>query len=602
MRKFRQFIPLIIAVMAVFGPMMFIHSCANTTQAPTGGKKDTIPPVIIDIKPYPGTCGVPTHNTKIYFEFNEYVTLKNAKNILLSPPQKKPVKARLHGRGIQVTFEEDLEPNTTYSISFVDAVADNNEGNMFPGYTYVFSTGDQIDSMMITGTVRDCGTLNPSKGATVLLYKNHADSAVFLERPYAVTKTDDWGYFVLPYIKDTLYRLYAIKDDSGNNLYDPETDLIAFCDSIIKPTMVSIDTLPEMLKYDMKDTLNIMERRSEHTLKMFREKPSKQFIKGGVRTGDYSAYITFQAPNAWVDSIWVRGYRPDQVITEFNILQDSLLLWLNNCHRLAPDTMHVFVSYRKTDSLGVLKPDVEHLKLVQENKSKKPKTRKDIKKEDTLCVYKLNVAPETVEQNGFELSFDLPIINEGFSNLGFRYLNPRQKEFKGSVTVERDSLDLRRYIVRPAEKLQPGYEYFLKVPHHQFQDVRGFWNDSTETKVMLPKDETLSTLNTVLTGVDRKIIVDLLGEKRDKVLRSYIIDSDATLAFPYLKEGKYSIRITDDGNRNSIVDTGSLLEHRQPETVVFVKFNTKDAEYLDIPPSSEVDQTIDVQALFAETL
>lgn len=600
MKRLTQYIPLLIVVMAIFGPMLFIHSCANTTQAPTGGKKDTIPPVIIDIKPYPGTCNVPTHNTKIYFEFNEYVTLKNPKNILLSPPQQKPVKAKLHGRGIQVTFEEDLMPGTTYSISFVDAVADNNEGNMFPGYTYVFSTGEQIDSMMITGTVRDCNTLNPSKGATVLLYKNHADSAVMLERPYAVTKTDDWGYFVLPYIKDTLYRLYAIKDDTGNNIYDPETDLIAFCDSLIRPTMRAVGTIPEMLKYDMKDTLNIMERRSEHMLKMFREKPSKQFLKGGVRTGDYSAYVTFQAPNAWVDSVWVRGYKPDQVITEFNILQDSLLLWINNCRKPAPDTMHVFVSYRKTDSLGLLKPDVEHLKLIQENKPKKPKTKKDIKHQDTICVYKLDVQPETVEQKGFELTFDLPIINEGFDNLGFRYLNPRQKEFTGSVTVERDSLDLRHFIIRPKDKLQPGYEYFLKLPHHQFQDVRGFWNDSTETKVMLPKDETLSTLNAVLTGVDRKIIVDLLGEKRDKVLRSYIIDSDATLSFPYLKEGKYSIRITDDGNRNSIVDTGSLLEHRQPETVVFVKFNTKDAEYLDIPPSSEVDQTIDVPALFNE--
>ena len=363
--------------------------------------------------------------------------------------------------------------------------------------------------------------------------------------------------------------------------------------------MRAVDTIPEMLKYDMKDTLQCLARKSEHTLKMFREKPSKQFLKNKVRTGDYSAYITFQAPNAWVDSIWVRGLKSDQIISEFNILQDSLLLWLNT-RKAAPDTMHIFVNYRKTDSLGLLKPEVEHLKLVEENKSKKPKSRRDIKHDDTICVYKLNAVPETVEQNGFELNFDLPIINEGFDSLKFRYLNPRRKEFTGSVSVERDSLNLRRYIIRPKEKLMPGYEYYLKLPHRRFQDIRGFWNDSTEVKVSLPSDETLSTLSANFTGVDRKIIVDLLGEKRDKVLRSYIIDSDATLQFPYIKEGRYSIRITDDGNRNSIVDTGSLLEHRQPERVVFVKFNTKDAEYLDIPPSSEVEQSIDVQALFNE--
>ena len=599
MKRFGQILTLAVVVLGIFLPLMFVHSCANTTQAPTGGKKDTIPPVIINIKPYPGTTNVTTKGTKLYFEFNEYVTLKQPKNILLSPPQQKPVKAKLKGRGVVITFEEDLLPNTTYTISFVDAIADNNEGNMFPGYTYVFSTGDQIDSMMITGTVQDCNTLKPAKGATVLLYKNHADSAVMLERPYAVTLTDDWGYFVLPFIQDTLYRLYAIKDDTGNNIYDPDVDLIAFADSAVRPVMKSIDTIPEMLKYDMKDTLSCLERRSEHTMRLFREKPGKQFLKNKVRTGDYSAYITFQAPNAWIDSIWVRGYKPDQVISEFNILQDSLLIWLN-ARRPAPDTMHVFVNYRKTDSLGRLKPEVEHLKLIEENKSKKPKTRRDIKHEDTICVYKLNAVPETVEQNGFELTFDLPIINEGFDSLKFRYLNPRRKEFTGNVTVERDSLDLRRYIIRPKDKLMTGYEYYLKLPAHKFQDIRGFWNDSTEVKVTLPTDETLSTLNTSMTGVDRKIIVDLLGEKRDKVLRSYVIDKDCVLSFPYIKEGKYSIRITDDGNRNSIVDTGNLLEHRQPERVMFVKFNTKDAEYLDIPPSSEIEQTIDVQTLFSE--
>ena len=426
MKRTGKLIALAAAVASVFVPLLTFHSCANTTQAPTGGAKDTIPPVIIDIKPFPGTTNVPTHGTSIYFLFNEYVTLKQARNILLSPPQQKPVKARLRGRGIQVSFEEDLQPNTTYTITFVDAVADNNEGNMFPGYTYVFSTGDRIDSLMITGTVQDCNTLKPVKGATVLLYKNHADSAIFLERPYAAAKTDDWGFFTIPFIQDTTYRLYALKDDSGNNIYDPETDLVAFVDSLVQPVLVAHDTVPEMLKYDMTDTLSCLARRSEHTLKLFREKPSRQFLKNKVRTGERSAYITFQAPNAWIDSIWVRGYRPDQIISEFNILQDSLLIWLNS-PKEAPDTMHLFVNYRKTDTLGRLKPEVEHLKLVQENAPRKSRSRRDIKHEDTICVYKLKAEAETVEQKGFSLEFDLPVINEGFDRLAFRYYNPRRK-------------------------------------------------------------------------------------------------------------------------------------------------------------------------------
>ena len=96
--------------------------------------------------------------------------------------------------------------------------------------------------------------------------------------------------------------------------------------------------------------------------------------------------------------------------------------------------------------------------------------------------------------------------------------------------------------------------------------------------------------------MDRKIIVDLLGEKRDRVLRSYVTATDGTLRFPYLKAGRYSIRITEDGNRNSIVDTGSLLEHRQPETVVFVQLSGP--PYLDIPASAELVQPVDVGILF----
>ena len=104
-------------------------------------------------------------------------------------------------------------------------------------------------------------------------------------------------------------------------------------------------------------------------------------------------------------------------------------------------------------------------------------------------------------------------------------------------------------------------------------------------------------MDLVLTNVRNKYIVDLLNEKRDKVLRSYIIDKDATLKFPYLKEGKYSIRITEDINRNGIVDTGNLLEHKQPEKVRFYKL--EDGTFLiDIPEMTELEQTIDVQEMF----
>ena len=143
-----------------------------------------------------------------------------------------------------------------------------------------------------------------------------------------------------------------------------------------------------------------------------------------------------------------------------------------------------------------------------------------------------------------------------------------------------------------------GYEYFLKIPHRKFKDINGYYNDSTEVKVSLPKDDKLSLLKTVLTGVKNKYIVELLNEKRDKVIRSYIIDSDCTLEFPYLKAAKYSIRVTEDVNRNGIVDTGNLLEHRQPEKVKFYRLENGKEDII-IMESAEIEQTINLEEMFS---
>lgn len=593
----KKFIPLILAVAAVLGPLLFAPSCANTTESPTGGKKDTIPPYITDIVPLPGSTGVPVKGATITFTFNEYVVVKEPRNIFLSPPQVKAPKHRLKGKNLVVYFEDNLDSNTTYTLTFTDAIADNNEGNKFPGYTYVFSTGSRIDSMMITGTVENCNTLNPVKGATVLLYRDLTDSAVFLRRPYAAVKTDDWGFFALPFIADTSYRLYAIKDENNNNIYDPDTELIGFVSDTIKPVLVAHDTIKEMLKYDMKDTLSCLERKSEYEIRLFREKPAKQHVVNKVRTADRAGYITFMAPNAWIDSLWIKGYKPDRTISQFNILNDSLEVWLND-RGPVPDTLKLMVNYRKTDSLGRLKAVLEQINLqYPEGKSKSSNRgrRREISHEDTICVMKLSADPKTVEQVGFDLMFNYPIINEKFDSLVFRYVNPRQKEFTGKFSVERDSLNLRHYSIIPEEQLLPGYDYYLKVPQGAFRDINGFYCDSVEVKVTLPKDEKLGSIECEMTGVDRKVIVELLDEKCTKVQRKYIITKDCTLRFPYLNKGKYCLRLTEDRNENSFVDTGSVLERRQPEKVVFYKLNGD--KYIEVLEGAEMVQTVNVGEL-----
>ncbi|MCQ2178120.1 MAG: Ig-like domain-containing protein [Bacteroidales bacterium] len=596
----KKLLPAIICA-AIFGPLLFIHSCANTTQSPSGGPKDTIPPVVTGVIPASGTIEVPLEGMSVVITFNEYVTIKTATNIVLSPPQSKMPKAKVRGKSVVITFEEPLLENTTYTLGLNNAIADNNEGNMFPGITYVFSTGSHIDSLFLTGTVLDYKTLDPVKEATVLLYKASDDSVVFKQKPLATVKSDDWGFFCIPFLKDTLYQLYAITDPTNNFVYDPETDNIAFIDTLIRPTRMVVDSLPELQKYDMKDTVSCKSRESEFDLILYKERVHKQYIKNSGRISQYGGFVSFSAADAWIDSLWIAGYGADEVITQFNRERDSLLFWVNR-RTMTPDTMHVFVSYRKTDSLNRMKPFLEHLKLLETGSDGKTilrskiRKKKELKHEDTICVYTLDAVPENVDKDGISLTFKYPIIREEFDSVVFKAKNPRQQMETAKFTYSVDEFDLRHYIIRPGVTMKEGYEYSIHIPQAAFRDITGYVCDSLDKKFSLPDSKKLSTLFLKLSGVDCRYLVELLDSKKAKVLRYYDVDADTELDFPYLKAGDYAIRITEDRNNNSIIDPGVYLEHRQPEKVVF--FELKGVQLINIPEATELTQEINLKELF----
>lgn len=585
-----------IPVFAILVSVMFQNSCANTTQAPSGGMKDTIPPIIVNIDPLPGTTNVPTHKTTIKFTFDEYVVVKEGKNIFLSPPLDKAPKYKIKGKSLLVYFDSDLDSNTTYTLDISNAIADNREGNMYPGYSLVFSTGPKIDSMVVTGTVRDCNTLQPMKGATVMLYKDLSDSAVFKSRPVAAAKTDGWGYFYIRNIENTDYRLYAIMDEMNNNKYDVESDKIAFVDSVIRPVMVASDQLPELMKYDVLDTVHCQARKSEYELYMFRDEASRQLVKNRERTGERTAYVSFMAPDAKIDSLWIRNVPQNKLIMEFNATRDSLLIWVND-RRRPMDTLHLFVDYLKSDSVGALVPSTEHFRLARPGGKYRRPAAATIKHDDTICKLKLAADPATIERKGFQLNFDFPIISEGFDKMTLTGTNPRQQKSKVKFKVEKDTANIRQFFIKIDEKMLPGYEYELSLPHREFRDINGYYNDSIKTKVSLPKDDKLSQLQFNLTGVKHRYLVELLSEKMDKVLDSYTVDTDGAVLFPYLKAGKYCVRLTQDKNRNGRVDTGNLLKHRQPEKVKF--YTLRDgSNVINIPEGTEMEQKLDVEKLF----
>ena len=588
----------IFLVLAAFVPMLFVHSCANTTDAPTGGLKDTIPPVIVMIDPLPGQTNFPLEGGSVVFTFNEYVVIKDAKNIFLSPPQSRQPDSRLRGKRVVVSFPEPLLPNTTYTINFPDAIADNNEGNLFPGYTYVFSTGDQIDSSYLTGVVNDSNTLSPVKGARVLLYKDQSDSAVFNSLPYAAAVTDDWGFFAISFIQDTLYRIFAVDDLDGNSRYDPSTERIAFIDSLIRPMHEVNDTVPELLKYDMTDTLACKSRVADYEMQLFQERNTRQFIRQHERVSPRAAYLTFAAWDARVDTLWVRGYPADRIITQFNTACDSMELWIND-RRPVPDTLSLMVNYLKTNADGELRPELEEVILAQEKKVQTPaRGRQRIEHTDTICLFSVDAKPEQVEQEGISVIFPLPIIYERFDSVHFFSINPKQVRTSEPFRFERDSLNLLHYVIWPDIKYQTGWEYELFIPEGAFTDINGFRSDSLSLKFKLPDDEKLSTLILDLVNPQYDYVVDLMDSNLGKTFRTFRVHEATKIVIPYLGAGAYAIRIFEDVNGNSLLDAGSLLERRQSEKVRTVQ--TDGDRTISIPASSEIEQTVDLTELFQD--
>lgn len=589
----KRYLYKIIVLLCVVGYSLHTSSCASTKAAPSGGPKDTIPPVVVSAKPLENSVNFPLQDGEIYIAFDEYVQLKDAyKNILLSPPQNKSVKTKIKGKGFVVTFQEPLDTNQTYSLNFGNAIVDNNENNPLYGYSYSFSTGDTIDSLMLSGKVVDAATLFPIENATVALYIDAKDSTVMKELPKAVAKTDKWGYFTLRNLKSVKYDIFAFSDDNNNNMYDQGAEKIAFQDTAVTPVEVMRADAVQLKFYDPKDTLACLARPSEVELALFAENPTNQFIKDYKRTARRAAYIKFSAQNTQIDSFSIAGVKDAQIIRQFNVTKDSLAFWINEPGKVA-DTLELGIKYHKTDSSGRLVPTVEKLKLVA------PFEKKNEKKKDNVnfLKFKINADSKMVEQEGVVLEFTDPLVVSRFDTLQFVMSTPKQIKSNVEYTVEHDSTDMKRYVIRPKVEFAPGNDYQIKFPKGIFKDINGLANDSTATKITLPNSDNASSITVDVTGVDARYIVELINDTRTTVYRKYVINEDCELVFPYLDKGNYAIRITQDKNSNGKLDTGNLLERKQPEKVLLYTLPGGN-EIIKLNEKTDLTQSVNIKELF----
>ncbi len=581
-----------------------VHSCANTSTPPTGGPKDTIPPVLIKVIPDSNSVGFPVKGGTIEMKFDEYVVLKEPnKFVYLSPPQKKRLTTKIRGKSIFVTFPEDLDSSSTYSLHFGTSINDNNEGNVFYPYVYSFSTGKSVDSMMCSGVIMDSRTLLPMEDIVVGFYSNLSDTAIYKTYPSVMAKSDKWGYYVGMNLKQVPYRLYAFKDINNNNKYDPENEMIAFYDSLIVPSKVMKKESDELRFVDMKDTSKALSRPFQTELYLFREAAQKQYIKDKKRPERKMAFVTFAAPYVKIDSIGFRGYDSTKIIKQYNITRDSLVLWIKDS-LIVSDTLMLDIKYYKSDSLSNLVLSRESLTLVAPKTVKPaPPARRtpgtpEVKPPRTdLLKLKVEAEPSMVEQEGFRLMFPAPLLSNKLDSITLFSKTPKGVVAKEPFNFIQDSLETRLYYIRPDIKMLQGYEYILRIPERTFKDVYKFTNDSSRTSVMLPNSDKLSMLTLNISGADGSYLIELTNQTRDKVYRGFKINHDSRLEFPYIQPGKYNIRITQDLNGNGILDTGNLPMKKQPEKVRLYLLKNGSSEIL-FKDGLDLEQNINLKEFF----
>jgi hypothetical protein len=205
--------------------------CASIVP-PTGGPRDSLPPVIVKLDPR--DSGRLFNEKKFVITFNEFVQVDEPqKNLIISPTPKVNPVITIKLRSVIVAIKDTLEPNTTYSFDFGNAIKDLNEGNIFKNFRYVFSTGTTIDTLGISGRVLVAETGKADSTLVAMLHRSTDDSAVVKEKPRYVARVDTAGYFRFRNIAPGTYRLYALKDEGGQRRFLSKEQLFAFADSAV---------------------------------------------------------------------------------------------------------------------------------------------------------------------------------------------------------------------------------------------------------------------------------------------------------------------------------------------------------------------------------
>ncbi|KAA1246265.1 Ig-like domain-containing protein [Aquimarina sp. RZ0] len=518
---------------------LLIISCAKKGTI-TGGEKDEIPPKFIKALPPNFSTNFNRKEIRIYFD--EYIKLEDPqKQIIISPPMDpKPSITPSGGASkyIKVEFLDTLLENTTYSINFGESVVDNNEGNATPFFKYVFSTGANLDSLTIRGTVKDALEKKPDPFITVALYEineEYSDSLVFEEVPRYITSTLDSVGFNLDNLKEGKYKLIALKDAAANYTYQPKQDKIGFYEEIINlpadtAKVFSIDLFKEVLK--------------------FKALRPKQLSKNE----------------------FIFGYEGRVDSMKINILSKTPSDYQTRIFRdKEKDTLHYwFKPFFEADSLI--------FEITNSNNYK-----------DTLVArfkdqFKDSLQLTTNSRGSLKLNEDFSILsNTPLENIDEKLISLTDKDTVDvpfSVTLDKKE----NQAIFSFEKTEEN-SYNMQLLPEAIKDFIGNVNDTITFNFRTKKIAEYGTIFLTVQNVKKYPILVQLTNEKGEFITEKIATNEETIIFEYLNPGKYNIRVIFDENGNGVWDTGNFLNNIQAEKVSYYP------DLIDVRANWELKQT-----------
>lgn len=575
----------------IFLLAVVVASCARM-GSPDGGWYDDDPPRVLYSMPAEQATNVTTRKMTIYFD--EYIKLADpTQNVIVSPPQLEMPEIKAAGKKINIELQDTLVPNTTYTIDFSGAITDNNEDNPLGNYTYIFSTGEQIDTFEVAGHVLNASNLEPIKGISVGLYADLADSAFRTKPLLRIARTDGSGRFCIRGVAPGDYRVYALQDVDANYMFSQKSEMIAFSHQTYQPTSKP-DIRQDTIWRDSLHIDNILQVPYTHfypddiVLLAFQEEQTDRYLlkterKDADRIGVYFSYGNQQLPI-------LRGLNFDAdsaFIVETTPKKDTLTYWLRDTLLVNQDTLELSMEYLMTDTLGQLVTQIDTLELVAKTPyakrlKAKQKEYEDWQKEQEKKKKREEPYDSIFPVKPLEMKYEVKQSMDPNRSVYFESPTPLAKLDTAAIHLyskidslwynapfefQRCDSMLRRYEL--IVDWHPDTEYSLEIDSAAFVDIYGLASKPYKEGIKVKSLDDYATLQMQLSGVSGQKVIAQLLDSSDKVVQEASMESDGTAQFYYITPGTYYMRAFVDYNDNGQWDTGNYDADLQAEDVYY---------------------------------